>query len=396
METSAQSRSKHAPLSPSAAHRWMNCPAAPRLEAAAPDTPSPFAEEGTLAHALCAKRLKDRLGMETAKEQEEIDTLWPQYGTEEMCAHADDYAARVWDDYTETLSADSRARLMVEQQFDMPGIADCYGTADAVIAGDGKLHVYDFKYGQGVAVEATANPQMRIYALGVLSALDIDFDISFVEMSIIQPRKRNYASEVLLPGELHRWEDDVLIPAVRLARQGRSKDAGEWCRFCKVRNSCRTLAAHCLTAAAAAVAAADADAELLTPEQIAADVLPALDTVKAWASGMEAELVRRAMSGTQYPGWKVVRGRGRRVITDPDKAAETLAAAGVDAARIWKPRELQTLTALEKAVGKKQFADLCGCYVSTKEGNPTLVPDSDKRQSIAADASVFDAVKDIE
>ena len=389
METSAQSRSKHAPLSPSAAHRWMNCPAAPRLEADAPDTPSPFAEEGTLAHALCAKRLKDRLGMETAKEQEEIDTLWPQYGTEEMCAHADDYAARVWDDYTETLSADSRARLMVEQQFDMPGIADCYGTADAVIAGDGKLHVYDFKYGQGVAVEATANPQMRIYALGVLSALDIDFDISFVEMSIIQPRKRNYASEVLLAGELHRWEDDVLIPAVRLARQGRFKDAGEWCRFCKVRNSCRTLAAHCLTAA-------KADAELLTPEQIAADVLPALDTVKAWASGMEAELVSRAMSGTRYPGWKVVRGRGRRVITDPGKAAETLAAAGVDAARIWKPRELQTLTALEKAVGKKQFADLCGCYVSTKEGNPTLVPDSDKRQSIAADASVFDVIKDIE
>ncbi len=394
METSAKSRSKHAPLSPSAAHRWMNCPAAPRLEAAAPDTPSPFAEEGTLAHALCAKRLKDRLGMDTAKEQEEIDTLWPQYGTDEMLAHAEDYAERVWDDYEETLAADSRARLMVEQQFDMPGIADCYGTADAVIAGNGKLHVYDFKYGQGVAVEAAGNPQMRIYALGVLSALDIDFDIEAAEMTIIQPRKRNYSSEVLLVGELHRWEDDVLIPAVRLARQGRSKDAGEWCRFCKVRNSCSTLAAHCLTAAAAAAAAADA--ELLTPEQIAADVLPALDTVKSWVSGMEAELVSRAMSGTQYPGWKVVRGRGRRVITDPGKTAETLAAAGVDAARIWKPRELQTLTALEKAVGKKQFADLCGGYVSTKEGNPTLVPDSDKRQSIAADASVFDVIKDIE
>ena len=156
-----------------------------------------------------------------------------------------------------------------------------------------------------------------------------------------------------------------------------------------MRNSCRTLAAHCLTTA-------KADAELLTPEQIAAAVLPALDTVKSWASGMEAELVSRAMSGTQYPGWKVVRGRGRRVITDPGKTAETLAAAGVDAARIWKPRELQTLTALEKAVGKKQFADLCGGYVSTKEGNPTLVPDSDKRQSIAADASVFDVIKDIE
>lgn len=389
METSAQSRSKHAPLSPSAAHRWMNCPAAPRLEADAPDTPSPFAEEGTLAHALCAKRLKDRLGMDTAKEQEEIDTLWPQYGTDEMLAHAEDYAERVWDDYEETLAADSRARLMVEQRFELRSIPDCYGTADAVIVGGGKLHVYDFKYGQGVAVEATGNPQMRIYALGVLSDIDIDFDIEAVEMSIIQPRKRNYASELLPVGGLLQWADEVLTPAVRLARQGRFKAPGEWCRFCMVRNSCRALAAHCLTAATA-------DAELLTPEQIAADVLPALDTVKSWASGMEAELVRRAMDGTRYPGWKVVRGRGRRVITDPGKTAEALAANGVEAAKIWKPRELQTLTALEKAVGKKQFADLCGEFVSTKEGNPTLVPDSDKRQDIAADASVFDAVKDTE
>ena len=41
----------HAILSPSAAHRWMNCTAAPRLEEKAEDKGSTYAEEGTLAHA---------------------------------------------------------------------------------------------------------------------------------------------------------------------------------------------------------------------------------------------------------------------------------------------------------------------------------------------------------
>lgn len=42
---------KHALLSPSAAHRWMNCTAAPLLERDVEDKGSTFAEEGTLAHA---------------------------------------------------------------------------------------------------------------------------------------------------------------------------------------------------------------------------------------------------------------------------------------------------------------------------------------------------------
>lgn len=49
----------HALLSPSAAHRWINCTAAPRLEADVEDKGSEFAAEGTLAHAYCALKLKE-------------------------------------------------------------------------------------------------------------------------------------------------------------------------------------------------------------------------------------------------------------------------------------------------------------------------------------------------
>lgn len=48
----------HALLSASASRRWLNCTPSAVLESHEPDTSSPFAEEGTRAHALAEKKLK--------------------------------------------------------------------------------------------------------------------------------------------------------------------------------------------------------------------------------------------------------------------------------------------------------------------------------------------------
>ena len=67
---------KHARLSPSAAHRWLHCTAAPRREEAYPDAGSDFAKEGTLAHAYAARALKIYNGDRgTTEELKEIDEL---------------------------------------------------------------------------------------------------------------------------------------------------------------------------------------------------------------------------------------------------------------------------------------------------------------------------------
>ena len=65
----------HALLSPSAAHRWMNCTAAPLLEINVEDAGSDYAAEGTLAHAYCTLKLKKYLGLPTADEEKEIEFL---------------------------------------------------------------------------------------------------------------------------------------------------------------------------------------------------------------------------------------------------------------------------------------------------------------------------------
>ena len=72
----------HALLSPSAAHRWINCTAAPRLEENVEDSGSDFAREGSLAHAYCARALKLEIGQPIDPEDEEIEELKSYYSSE--------------------------------------------------------------------------------------------------------------------------------------------------------------------------------------------------------------------------------------------------------------------------------------------------------------------------
>ena len=84
----------HALLSPSSAHRWLHCTASPRLEEHEEDKGSIFAQEGTLAHAYCARALKRFLGLPTDGEDAEIDSL-SELHDNAMDEHVAGYAATV-------------------------------------------------------------------------------------------------------------------------------------------------------------------------------------------------------------------------------------------------------------------------------------------------------------
>ena len=124
------------------------------------------------------------------------------------------------------------------------------------------------------------------------------------------------------------------------------------------------------------------DPKLISPDELATDVLPILATVKTWLSGVEDYALQQALSGVQLPGWKIVEGRSVRKITDQDGAANALNKAGYSTTEIYKPQELRTITDLERLTGKKQFAAICGGFVEKPQGKPTLAPESDKRPAI--------------
>lgn len=376
--------SSHALLSPSASHRWLHCTAAPRLEEGIKDEGSDYAAEGTLAHAYCAMKLKEFLGLPTDGEKEEIAALQEKYGTGEMSEYTDTYATIVLEKFNAARAVTPDAQLLVETRLDFSDyVPEAFGTADAIIIADGTMEIIDFKYGKGVKVSAVENPQMMIYALGAYARFAFEYRIDNLRATIVQPRIDNLSEYEITVEELTSWASNVLTPAAEKAYKGEGPQTpGSWCQFCKVKNQCRALASKCKDVVAV-------DPKLITPEELAKDVLPMVPIVKTWISGVEEFALAQALSGVQLPGWKIVEGRSIRKITDTDSVADALTKSGYTQSDIYKPVEMRTITELEKLVGKKQFAALCGEWVNKPQGKPTLAPESDKRKAIDPAADDF-------
>lgn len=371
----------HALLSPSAAHRWLNCTAAPRLEEGITDNGSTFAEEGTLAHAYCAKHLKEFLGIAVDEELQEIEQLNETYHTGEMDEYTETYKTIVLEKFNAARAKTADAQLLVEVKLDFSEwMPEAFGTADAVIIADGTMEIIDFKYGKGVKVSAVENPQMKIYALGAYNQFSFEYNIERVRMTIVQPRIDNLSEYELAAADLLAWAKYILQPKAKEAfgKDGQQKP-GVWCQFCKIKASCRALAN--LTFAAVSE---HQEPRTITPDEMATKILPMLDTIKTWVKGVDEYTLEQALSGTKYQGYKLVAGRSVRKITNPEAVMAALAKDYSEAAYI-KPKELKTITELEKIIGKKAFAAICGEWIDKPQGKPTLVPESDKRQELDTD-----------
>lgn len=367
---------KHALLSPSAAHRWLNCTAAPLLEKDVEDKGSVYAEEGTLAHAYCAKKIKDFLKRDSSGEDKEIAELADKYHTGEMDEYTDTYKTIVLEKFNAARAKTADAQLLIEVKLDFSKfVPDAFGTADAVIIADGLMEVIDFKYGKGVKVSAHDNPQMKIYALGAYEAFSFEYNITRVKMTIVQPRIDNLSEFETSISDLLWWTRTVLTPKAEEAFSGQGKQSpGAWCQFCKVKSRCKALAKTCVD-----TTTANPDPKLIGKEDMESVILPKLATIKTWLAGVEEYALEQALSGVEYSGYKIVEGRSIRRITDQEAVMSLLDKEGYAKETYVKPTELRSITDLERLIGKKRFASLCAEYITKPQGKPTLVPDDDKR-----------------
>lgn len=376
---------KHALLSPSAAHRWMNCTAAPLLEKDVEDKGSTFAEEGTLAHAYCAKKLKEFLGLAVDEEKAEIAQLDEQYHSGEMDEYTDTYKTIVLEKFNAARAKTKDAQLLVEVKLDFSHyVPDAFGTSDAIIIADGVMEVIDFKYGKGVKVSAVENPQMMIYALGAWDLFNFEYDIRKVRMTIVQPRIDNLSEFELDAADLINWAVDELQPKANEAYAGGKQKPGNWCQFCKVKANCKALSSMCIEAQQA-----NPDPRKISKEVMENTILPLLSTFKTWLTGVEEYSLEQALSGVQYQGFKIVEGRSIRKITSPTAVMELLDKEGFAKEAYIKPTELRSITDLEKLIGKKRFGAICAEYINKPQGKPTLVPESDKRPAFNQAADDF-------
>ena len=224
---------EHALFSPSAAKRWMACPASIYRSMGKESVSTKPAAVGTAAHWVLEHALL--FGMDAdyflgcdAPNGIPIDA--------EICTHVQTAIDWVEAEIAngDELLVESKVDIYKSLGLDLPVI---YGTCDIRILGsNGVLTVADYKHGVwGVSVKK--NPQLELYALGALHELNYVYDK--VRLVILQPRNGGVkiletTTEQLLSNELmyrHSvdtalYENSVAIPS------------SNSCKFCLAKHEC--------------------------------------------------------------------------------------------------------------------------------------------------------------
>ncbi len=358
--------SNHALLGPSSAKRWLNCTPSARLSESINEKESSFAAEGTEAHTICENKLRKALGLDV----EVLTNL--EYYSQEMEDYTNDYVSYILELFKQVKETDKEAILLVEQRLDLTSyIPESFGTGDALIASNNTLYIIDFKYGMGVKVESKDNPQMMLYALGALELFDCIYDIEKVVMTIYQPRLSNISSHEVDKTELYTWAKEVVIEKAKEAFSGKGNfSCGEWCKFCKIKATCRERANTNLALAEKEFA----KPPLLTDEEIV-EVLSKVDDLGSWANEIKDYALAEALKGKRWEGYKVVAGRSIRRYSNDEEVIKAVKQSGNDPF----DHKLISITEMQKRLGKELFSQLLDKYIIKPEGKPTLVQESDKR-----------------
>lgn len=405
--TQAHTSRAHAKLSPSSAHRWMECPASIRLSEGIPNGSSSFAAEGTAAHEVCAKCLEtgadpsDFAGMwvdvrsgkivETPEDTNETDRFFEV--TDEMVDGVQMYV-----DHVRALATDD-ATLEVEQRLDMTHLhPEIFGTGDATVfdVAARHLHVIDFKYGKGVAVDATDNPQLMLYAAGA-ARRHHNAQIERLTMWIVQPRSphpkgpvREYAMDLL---DLFEFETRLAAAAKRTEDPEAPAVAGDWCRFCPAQPVCPTVRAARLAAAAEEFGEIGEAVKLTPPEKLSPEKLGAIlkeaDQIGNYVKAVQEFAHGQALAGHMPAGFKLVAKRAIRKWRDENLARHTLYDLGATNDDILTEPKLKSPAQLEKLFPGKNKAEREAAMaelVEKKSSGLNLAPVDDPRPAVAVDA----------
>ncbi len=367
---------QHAILSASGAYRWLKCTPSARLERQFKDEQSPYAAEGTRAHAAAEQLLTKELFPDRKVAE-------PKFDDKEMEIAVKRYVDICMEKVIAARKRTPDADIQVEARVDFSRwVPEGFGTGDMVIVADDTLEIVDLKYGKGVPVSAEGNPQMRLYALGAYEANSLLYDVKTIRMTIVQPRLDSVNSDEMSVEELIAWGDSIKDTA-KLAYDGEGEcQAGDHCGFCKARHLCRALSNACLDE----FYKHGGKKTLLLLDTEVAEVLDMADMIIKWAKDVQNYAFDQAVNeGKNWPGYKLVEGRSSRKITNAEAAAQALLDADFTAEDIYKPQELRGITDLTKLVGKKKLTDTIGQFIEKPPGKPTLVPLSDKRAPLELD-----------
>jgi hypothetical protein len=354
----------------------MVCPGSVDLiKKAPPEEESPYAAEGTAAHELAEWCLVNNGLAETA-----IGMEFNGFTVDEEMAEA----VQVYVDTVESYYDGKNTQVYVEEKFHLSHIHEqLYGTNDAcVVDAFGKVTIFDYKHGKGVAVDVVENRQLMYYALGAVFGMDL---FTEVELVIVQPRADHPDGKVRkwnvpIP-RLQQFEKELKAAAeLALSGKGHLQPSDKGCKFCPARGMCPALKKQVYNDAMVAFDDVSEEPTLPSPDSLSNEqivqVLKAAEMIKGFVDGVQKHAHLIVERGEKLPGYKLVQKRAYRKWKDEEQVVDAFSdLLGLD--QMYE-HKLLSPSKLEKVIGKKEVAEFC----YTPDNGTVLVPETDRRKEI--------------
>ena len=346
----------------STAKRVINCPGSVALvQRMPPQVESKYAAEGTRLHEAVQRLLdtEDTLGVVA-------DEMCLDDGQKEklsFCINALDQI-----DPKREMTYVTEAKVEFEGVKALEGV---FGSADVVGRIGERCVVLDWKFGDGVMVEAEENPQGLFYAAAVKKTSSLHWaaqGTSEVEIIIVQPPMvRRWVTTWRRVDAFER----ELVEAVKLSAKPDAPLAiGDHCRWCTAKPICPQFNGSIDRVVHTALK--DIDGALL------GEVLRRAEALESFINDARTLAQARLEKGMPVPGYKLVPKRATRQWANEENAAASLALLGEDAYK----RELLSPAQAEKVCKKQGVAFPAHQVVAVSSGN-TIAPESDPRPSVA-------------
>jgi len=347
----------------STAKRVINCPGSVALVAKMPpQVESKYAAEGTLLHG-CVEALM-------------------AYGTVNSIAEK----FNLTDDQTEKLRFCAQAldeidpkadmRFVTEKQVEFEGVKELdgvFGNADLVGRIGDRCIVLDWKFGDGVMVEAEENPQGLFYAAAVKKTSDLYWaanGTSEVEIIIVQPP--HIRRWVTTWKRVDQFERD-LVAAVREAQRPDARlEIGDHCRWCTAKPICPQFNGSIDRVVHTTLK--DIDGDTL------GQVLARAELLESFINDARTLAQARLEKGMPVAGYKLVPKRATRQWADEKAMHLTWLNAGVDTT-VYQEIKLRSPAQMEPVCKKLGVPFPANQVVSVSSGN-TLAPESDPRPAV--------------
>lgn len=351
----------------STAKRVIACPASVKLVQKMPPAPeSEHAARGTLLHNVMAELLE----FDKTPAQMLGATYKKQVLTQELIDEKVIPALALLDE----VDPEKQMEYMVETRVGfgdyLPGV---FGSTDLLGRLGNRAIILDWKFGDGVLVDAQDNPQLLFYAAAAMrtEACKWVFEgATEIELVIVQPPA------------IRRWVTDKarvvsfeqeLAKAVKAAQSHDPvMQTGDHCRWCTAKPVCPKMTGEVERVLKTQLTA-------LPAEQISA-MLDQADRIEDFLRDLRGLAFQMLENGQPVPGYKLVAKRGTRQWVD-DMAVIDWAEEHQIPPRDVCETKLKSPAQLEKVVKKFNIELPSELVVSISSGS-TLAPESDPRPAV--------------